>query len=124
MRPTMRPTTPLLAAALLGLGCVAEPASAIDPPDDVDFVVIADDMFYDPDGIEVPAGESFSIYLANEGGVVHDLVLEDGWESGVVRPGEGVLLELPALSASTVAWCSIPSHRDAGMELRIDVVDS
>jgi len=111
------------ALTLLAAACVAEPADAIDPPDDADVVVIADDMFYDPDGIEVPAGEAVSLYLANEGGVVHDLVFDDGWESGEVRPGEGVLLELPALTASTVAWCSVPGHRDAGMELHIEIVN-
>jgi nitrite reductase (NO-forming) len=106
------------ATALTG-GCVAETVRA-DAPTDADAVVVADDLYYEPAQLEVRAGEPTVVHLTNEGGIVHDLVL-DGWESGHVRPGEAVTVTLPALSTSTVAWCSLPGHRDAGMELELVV---
>lgn len=62
-----RSVAPAVVTALLGLGCVAEPAGTSDPSDDADITVIADDMLYDPDGIEVPAGEAVSLCLASDG---------------------------------------------------------
>ncbi|MEX2548712.1 MAG: cupredoxin domain-containing protein [Nitriliruptoraceae bacterium] len=104
--------------ALVTLGCVAEPA-AIQVPDDADIVLVADDLFYEPDRIEVPAGEPISLHLRNDGGIVHDLVLDTGWSSGEVRPGEAVTVTMGPLASSTTAWCSVPGHRDAGMELDV-----
>jgi nitrite reductase (NO-forming) len=107
-------------ALLLTTGCVAEPRAA-DAPDDADLVVVADDILFEPDRIEIPAGETVVLHLRNEGGIVHDLVLEDGWESGEIGPGEAVTVSFGPLDASTTGWCSIPGHRDAGMELEIVV---
>lgn len=109
-------------ALLLATGCVAEPRAA-DAPDNADLVVVADDILFEPDRIEIPAGETVMLHLRNEGGIVHDLVLEDGWETGEIRPGEAITVEFGPLEASTVGWCSIPGHRDAGMELEIVVTD-
>lgn len=118
----MPPSTLLLAASLALLGCVAE-ADGTAPHSDADIVVIAEDIYYEPDVIEVAAGQTLQLELRNEGGIVHDLVLEDGWETGDVRPGGSVITELGPLTTSTTAWCSIPGHRDAGMELRVEIVD-
>jgi nitrite reductase (NO-forming) len=115
--------TPLLlltASAALTAACVAEPL-AVEAPDDADVAVAADDMFFEPERIEVVAGEPTVLHLRNEGGIVHDLVLASGWESGEVRPGEAVTVTMDPLDASTLAWCSVPGHRDAGMELEIVV---
>jgi nitrite reductase (NO-forming) len=109
----------LTSAAALAGGCVAETVRA-DAPAEADAVVVADDLFYEPAQLEVRAGEPTVVHLTNEGGIVHDLV-HDGWESGHVRPGEAVTVTLPALSATTIAWCSLPGHRDAGMELELVV---
>ncbi len=115
-----RPSLLLMVSALAGLGCVAEPA-ALELPDGADVVVVADGLSYEPERIEVAAGEAIRLHLRNGGGIVHDLVLETGWESGEVRPGEAVTVTLDPLETSTTAWCSIPGHRDAGMELEVVV---
>ena len=110
------------AGLLLATGCAPDlsPTGAV-VDRDIDVVVIADDMLYEPSGIQVAAGRPTVVELRNDGGSIHDLVLDTGWESGVVRPGETVIVELDALERSTVAWCSVPGHRDAGMELEINV---
>jgi nitrite reductase (NO-forming) len=114
--------TLLLTAAALAAGCVADAVQA-DPPSGADAAVVADDLFYEPDRLEVRAGEPTLLHLRNEGGIVHDLVV-DGWESGHVRPGEAITVTVPALESPTVAWCSLPGHRDAGMELEVVVLPS
>jgi len=117
----MRSPLMLFTASLALLGCVAEASSPV-VISDADVVVIAEDIYYEPDTIEIPAGQTVRLELRNDGGIVHDLVLENGWESGHVNPGSSLIVDLGPLTASTTAWCSIPGHRDAGMELRIEVV--
>lgn len=75
-----------------------------------------------PDRIEIRAGEPTTIHLSNDGGIVHDLVLDSGWESGEVDPGQATIVILEALEESTVAWCSVPGHGSAGMEFEVVVV--
>jgi uncharacterized cupredoxin-like copper-binding protein len=117
---TVRTPLLLLTASAALTACVAEPL-AVEAPDGADVAVVADDMFFAPERIEVVAGEPTVLHLTNDGGVVHDLVLPSGWDSGDVRPGEAVTVTLDPLDASTVGWCSVPGHRDAGMELEIVV---
>jgi nitrite reductase (NO-forming) len=112
----------LATALLLAAGCTAAPI-ADDLPDDTDVVVLAEDVYFEPERLEVPAGETIRVHLRNEGGIVHDLVFEEGWESGNVEPGGGVTVEIGPFTSPTVGWCSIPGHRDAGMELEIVVTD-
>lgn len=118
---TIRPVF-AAAAVLLATGCAPDLSPARAGGDgDAEVLVVADDMVYEPTGIQVTAGRSTVVELRNDGGSIHDLVLDTGWESGVVRPGETVIVELGALERSTVGWCSVPGHRDAGMELEINV---
>lgn len=116
-------TTALLVGALFAAGCAAAPTSASPPAGTADVEVVATDMQFTPDRIEVTGGEPLTIHLANDGGTVHDLVLESGWESGPVDPGQSVLVPLESLPGTTVAWCSVPGHRQAGMELELVVAD-
>ena len=122
----MRRLAPLLPLAMLLIaGCVTEDrfetatASAVDGNA---VVIEMDDMLYRPDRLEVPAGEPVTIVLENHGGIVHDLVFEDGWASGEVPPGQAATVAFGPFVTGTVGWCSVPGHRDAGMELEIVVV--
>ncbi len=110
-----------LVAALMALGCAAEPDPASTTSGDAGLVVEMDDIFFSPSRIEVPAGDAVTVRLTNVGGIVHDLVLDDGWMSGDVTPGASTTVELGPFDESTTGWCSIPGHRDAGMELEIVV---
>lgn len=112
----------LLLPGLLVAGCAASPTAAVAPVGDADVVVVATDMRFTPDRIEIPAGETTTIHLTNDGGTVHDLVLDTGWESGRVDPGQTAVATLEPLEEPTVAWCSVPGHRAAGMELHLVVV--
>lgn len=107
-------------SGLLLAACAAAPAPAA-APQDADVVIVAHDLVYTPERLEIPAGEPVRLHLRNDGAIVHDLVFEDGWESGLVRPGDSITVELGPQAVSSVAWCSVPGHRDAGMELDVVV---
>ncbi|MEX2532734.1 MAG: cupredoxin domain-containing protein [Nitriliruptoraceae bacterium] len=107
-------------SSLLLAACVAAPAP-VTSAQNTDVTIVADDLVFAPERLEIPAGESVQLHLRNDGSIVHDLVFEDGWESGLVLPGEAVTVELGPQAASSVAWCSVPGHRDAGMELEVIV---
>lgn len=113
----------LLLPSLLLAGCAAAPTSGATPEGDADVAVVATDMQFDPGSIQIHAGEETTIHLSNDGGIVHDLVLDSGWESGQLEPGRAAVVTLEPLNATTVAWCSVPGHRAAGMELELIVPD-
>lgn len=112
----------LATALLLTTACVAEPLSET-APEEADVSIVAGDMYFEPGRIEVVAGQPTVIHLANDGGIQHDLVLDAGWQSGRVRPGESITVTMDPLEESDVAWCSVPGHRSAGMELEVVVID-
>ena len=75
-----------------------------------------------PSTLEVPAGTQVIVNVTNDGTMPHDLRL--GGETGteMIDPGatvEGV--SLGVIDASTSAWCTVPGHREAGMEMMIMV---
>lgn len=81
--------------------------------------------------IELPQDEleagSFTVEVVNEGGAVHDLVVEDasGTEvaaTEVISPGGTATLELELAAGDYVFYCSVANHRGMGMELAVTVV--
>lgn len=83
--------------------------------------VVMNDMFYEPDSIEVPPGETVTIELVNEGSIEHDLVFDEDAEPDTLPPGESRTMEVGPFESDTVGWCTVPGHRDAGMELEVTV---
>ena len=79
------------------------------------------DMYFEPDSITVPAGEVIEVELDNVGAAEHDLVLEDGTDTGTVPPGESATVEIGPFDESTTGWCAVPGHQGSGMELEINV---
>lgn len=110
------------AAATL-TACVAAPLATVAADGEADATVVATDMRFSPGVLEVVAREPTVLRFENAGGSVHDLVLDTGWESGEVKPGQTVDVVMDPLTYPTVAWCSVPGHRAAGMELEVRVVE-
>lgn len=79
------------------------------------------DIAYEPESASVPSGGSLVVNLTNEGELEHDFELEDGSGAGMVQPGESETVELGPFNESTVAFCTVPGHREAGMEFEINV---
>ena len=116
--------TSVTVLALTSCNGVDAADSANEGPDaEADVELVMDEMSYQPDHIEVPAGETVTVRLVNAGNLRHDLVLPDGTESPVVQPGESEIVEIGPLESATKGWCSVPGHQAQGMELSIDVVE-
>lgn len=108
----------LVLAACSGEAATGDGAGA---DDGGPITVVMDDMSFEPDAIEVPAGETVTIELVNEGAIEHDLVFDEDAEGDRVPAGASRTMELGPFESDTVGWCSVPGHRDAGMELEVTV---
>lgn len=96
-------------------------AEAVDADMVVEAVESADGMAFEPGEVTVPAGETVTVELRNTGALRHDLVLPDGTGTDRVNAGESAVVEIGPLDESVTAWCSVPGHRNAGMELDLTV---
>lgn len=116
----------------------AEPANdTAEPATDTIAVVGTDELRFEPEDFVVPAGEEFTVELT-AGIVEHTFTIEGA--SGVGQVGEPIEdddLQVVAVEAGSTGsgsftinepgtytvYCSVPGHRDAGMEASL-VVDS
>jgi uncharacterized cupredoxin-like copper-binding protein len=78
--------------------------------------VIAKEFFFEPANIEVPAGVPVTIVLVNEGVIEHDLTIDEVDLEMLVQPGETLRETMTYAAGTYVVYCSIPGHREAGME--------
>ncbi|MEZ5142246.1 MAG: multicopper oxidase domain-containing protein [Acidimicrobiales bacterium] len=77
------------------------------------------DLYVKPKSLEVPAGTVLTVSVHNAGQMQHDLKLDGTTGTRLLGPGEHQTVELGAIDASTSAWCTVPGHREAGMEMKI-----
>ncbi|MCB1038969.1 MAG: plastocyanin/azurin family copper-binding protein [Acidimicrobiales bacterium] len=86
-------------------------------PKPATLAVSAKEFAFDPSDAEIAT--TGTITLTNDGTVEHDLVVQ-GLTTGSVAPGESGELVLDGVAPGEYDYyCSIPGHRDAGMEGRI-----
>jgi nitrite reductase (NO-forming) len=79
----------------------------------------------DPPTLEVPAGTEVIVNVTNDGTMPHDFKVNGETGTELIDPGttvEGV--SLGVIDAATSAWCTVPGHREAGMEMAITVTGS
>jgi plastocyanin len=79
------------------------------------------EMYFDPESVSAEAGSSLEINLENAGTQLHDFTIDDlGGERVHVEVPSGeedsVTLEIPEDAGEIEFYCSIPGHREAGME--------
>ncbi len=113
----------LLLAACGGDATAGDTAATAGDGDSVAVDVSMQDMEFVPDTVEVPAGATVEFNLTNDGNLEHDLVFDDGSDSGVVAPGGSTTFVAGPFTQDTVGWCDVPGHRESGMELEIIVAD-
>ncbi|MFW6034596.1 MAG: multicopper oxidase domain-containing protein [bacterium] len=107
-----------------GPGDQAVPASAAEVPatgNTTTVEVVADGMRYQPDHIEVPAGDRLVIKLTNLDQRRHDLVLANGAHTRSIPAGETARLDAGVITGPLDGWCSLPGHRQAGMVLTVAI---
>jgi nitrite reductase (NO-forming) len=76
-----------------------------------------------PPSIEIAPGTVLTLVVTNDGAVPHDLKLDGETGTGMLEPGASETVELGAIEETGTAWCTVPGHRDAGMEMAIEVSD-
>ena len=109
-------------AALTGTTSVSAAAGVTATGETRTVAVVARDMRFFPDTIEVPAGTRLLVELTNgDDGDVHDLVLDSGDDTGRLAPGESTTLDVGVVGRDLDGWCSVLGHRQMGMVLRVDV---
>ena len=84
--------------------------------------VQAADMHFTPSTVHVPVGNRLVIDVTNvDQGNVHDLVLDDGADSGLLSPGQSARVDVGVVGHDLDGWCSVGAHRDMGMVFHVDV---
>ena len=77
-------------------------------------------MRFYPSAIDVPAGDRLVIDVTNtDAEDVHDLVLDDGLDTGRLFPGYSARLEVGVVGRDIAGWCSVVGHRQMGMVLTV-----
>lgn len=111
-----------VAGALVLAACGGDDGDlpAVEGPTSPSLDVVATEMAYDPDTVAVAAG-TIEVVLRNEGRLLHDLRISDQpfiieATSGATAAGQ-VALE----AGSYAFYCSLPGHREAGMEGVLEV---
>ncbi|WP_157943985.1 multicopper oxidase domain-containing protein, partial [Blastococcus atacamensis] len=110
-------TVAVLGWVLTGNSPAADPAVA--PGGTGTVVVELGDTWIRPAAISVPPGERLVLDVRNVGSMRHDLRLTDGRAVPMLSPGASAVLEVGAVTEDLTAWCTVPGHRQAGMQLRI-----
>ncbi|HEX6569433.1 MAG TPA: plastocyanin/azurin family copper-binding protein [Acidimicrobiales bacterium] len=111
----------LVAAALLSAcGGGDDDLPAVEGPTSPRFEVSATEMAFDPDAVAVAEGD-VEVVLHNDGSILHDLRI-DGQPFIVEATAGAVATSTVTLEAGSYAFfCSLPGHRDAGMEGVLEV---
>lgn len=79
------------------------------------------DLYVKPNSIEVPKGTTLKVNVVNKGQLDHDLKLNGKVGTKMLKPGESESVTLGKIDKATSAWCTVPGHREAGMEMKITV---
>jgi plastocyanin len=75
------------------------------------------DIAFDLKEIEASADTEFTITITNNGQAEHDFVIDElGVDSGPIAAGESVTVTINAPAGEYTFYCSVPGHRQAGME--------
>jgi nitrite reductase (NO-forming) len=117
----------LSAAALVMAVSGSDGAAAAATGDTVSFpgelAVELDEMTISPAGLEVAAGGTLEV--TNVGAAAHDLAIEGSQRATpVLDPGAGHRLQLADVSPGEhTVYCTLPGHRDAGMEATLLIGD-
>lgn len=105
------------AAFLLGACGSESEDSGGDTPSAGGIEVDASEFAFDPDEIDVTADEEFTITLVNGGAVEHDFTIEGQEDRKVATtPGETAEGSFQVPAGEFTFFCSVPGHREAGME--------
>jgi plastocyanin len=112
-----------LAAAVVLLAVAAAcGAAAPTPAPATEFTVEGTEFQFTPDSLTAPAGQ-IKVTLVNVGGIEHDFVIDELSVDIHTDVGETADQTFTASAGTYDFYCSIPGHRQAGMEGVLTVTD-
>ena len=75
------------------------------------------DIDFNPNEFSIPADTDVLIRCPNNGNLPHDFHIEDtDYATALADPGETVSVTVNLQAGEYVYYCSVPGHREAGME--------
>lgn len=97
--------------------------SSVDPDAPV-FEITAMEFEFSPGDFEVSAG-AFTIQVNNESAIEHDLTIEGAEDQGGAhaQPDRNAQNTFTVEAGTYTLYCTIPGHREAGMEGTITVTE-
>lgn len=115
-----------LAALVVAGPAVVSAASAVPAPPSLSVAVVAREFLYEPKDLVAKAGE-VTFTVRNTGAVEHDFVVENAAKKLVAEarpfpPGKTVQVKARLTPGAYAVYCSIPGHREAGMQATLRVV--
>lgn len=108
----------LLSAIVVGAGLLlADDSAEAAYAQTVDFSLA--EFVIEPPEVPVAPGTELTLRVTNNGEIQHDLKLEG--ENGTERlmPGDTAEVNVGVVSAGQTLWCTVPGHREQGMEATI-----
>lgn len=135
LRRQTAPITLSTALAMLLVGCAGsgsssgehaghaaseEVAAPVEGAPGID--VAAVDIDFQPERIELTAGEPVNIVVSNDGEMLHDFTLERAGVHLNAEPGDTGTTSLTIDEPGTYeAICTVPGHAEAGMTIEVSV---
>lgn len=89
---------------------------------DVTIDVSLGEMYIETSESEVPAGSMITFVVTNEGTMSHDFRIDGETGTEMLEPGASETFEYGPVDAPVNAWCTVPGHKEAGMETTIAIV--
>ena len=80
------------------------------------FTVTAIEFAFDPATLSVPADEEVTIEVVNAGTVEHDFSLDEAGVKILAAATETASGSFTVAAGTYTFYCSVPGHREAGME--------
>lgn len=101
---------------------VSGPSSVAPTGEATQVTVTVAGMAFVPSVIEVPVGNTLEVTFDNTGDQLHDLRFANGAEVGPLSPGASETVNVGVIGADMDGWCTLPGHRQMGMELTVVAV--
>jgi nitrite reductase (NO-forming) len=110
----------MLVLTLVITSCGSTPTTTTGEPEQVIEIELGD-MYVKPDTIEIDAGQNVKLHIKNVGAMVHDLKINGTSGTAELVTGQEETITVGGLTDSVLAWCTLPGHRESGMEMKINV---
>ena len=110
----MGEATPMAGAADATPGAgAATPVAEGAPADQIQ--IVADDIFYAPEDVTIPAEKDVTLTLRNEGVAAHNFSIDTLGIDVPLPPGEETEITINAPAGEYEYYCTEPGHKDIGM---------